>query len=294
MFKKLSSLLIVSSVFLLTACDYVPLGYNAKIVSAGTSVETAPVKESGKYFLWGTESFVFMEKSTQIFTEQIKTKIADDQDLTFSVNVRMMINETPENIQFLYTHTPIQTIKLPDSGDSQVITLESIYNIHARNEIKNIARSIISKYKTEDIPKNFDKIQNAFSTEIVKRMENSPVSISSVTLDSLVYPETYTTSVEKRNQRELALQIEKNQQAIELAKRTNELELAKKDREINKEKAESIREQNEITSKGLSPALLQYRALEVQEKMASNQNTIFVPYEALTSSGLQNRIYDNK
>ena len=100
-----------------------------------------------------------------------------------------------------------------------------------------------------------------------------------------------TKAIEAQQERRLSIETEQNQQAIEMVKRTNELELAKADYEIRMTKARAVRDENKLTAEGLNPMLVQYRQLEVMEKMAENEKAVFVPYESLTNVGLQNRMY---
>ena len=52
-----------------------------------------------------------------------------------------------------------------------------------------------------------------------------------------------------------------------------------------------MREENRITSEGLSTTLLHYRNLEVMEKLAESQNKVFVPYQALGEVGVSNTMF---
>lgn len=173
------------------------------------------------------------------------------------------------------------------------VSLDRVYLVYGKNVVTNAARTVMSKYRVNEVAVNFEKINNDIHTEIKKRMVGNPLEVSDVTLAKISYPPVITAAVEKQQERELAIVTEKNQQAIEMLKKKNELELelASADYKIRIKRAEAIRDENKITSEGLNPTLLQYRNLEVLEKMAESENKVFVPYSALKEIGVSNTMF---
>lgn len=278
--KKIILMVIVA--LFATACSRVtvPPAAKGKILSAtGYSVD---VKESGKYWLAAWNNMVILDTSTSIMTEEVKIKMKDKLDMTVDVRFRTRIAGDDKTINVMFND-----IKHKDYE----VTLPMVYNVYGRDVVRATGRSVLSKYTAEEVPENFDRITEELRTEIIKALKNSPIEMSNITLGDITYPKTITTAINAQAERRLAIETEENQQAIEMVKKTNELALAEADYEIRMTRARAVRDENKTTSAGLNPMLLQYRALEVQELMAKNSNAVFVPYEALTSSGLQNRIY---
>ena len=266
----------------LVGCSYetVPPAAKGKILSGnGYSVD---VKETGKYLLPWWHNMVILDASTQRFSEKIVVKMKDNLDLPFSLDFRTRIHGSDDVINAMFQDITHQNYK---------VSLESVYSVYGKNVVTNAARSVMGKYRVNEVAANFDKISNDIQSEIKKRMVGSPLEVSDVTLAHISYPKVITEAVEKQQERELAIKTEENQQAIEKIKKKNQMELAEADYEIRMIKAKTIRDENKMTSEGLNPILLQYRALEVQEKMAESENKVFVPYESLNQVGVSNTIY---
>lgn len=275
-------LFVLMSVMLVSGCSRVtvPPAAKGKLLSAsGYSVD---VKESGKYWVVWWNSMVILDTSTSVVTEKITVKMKDKLDMKVDVRFRTRIAGNEKTINAMFSDI---------KHENYQVTLPLVYNVYGRDVVRSVGRSVLSKYTAEEVPENFDRITEELRTEITKALAKSPIEMSNVTLGTISYPETITEAINAQAERRLAIETEENQQAIELVKKANALALAKADYEIRMTRAKAVRDENKMTADGLNPILLQYRALEVQEQMAKNQNAVFVPYESLTSSGLQNRIY---
>jgi regulator of protease activity HflC (stomatin/prohibitin superfamily) len=265
-----------------TGCSRVtvPPAAKGKVLSAsGYSVD---VKEPGKYWLPWWNNMVILDTSTTVAKEVVDVKMSDKLDTTFEVRFRTRIMGNDKIINAMFndiTHEKYQ------------VSVDKVYSIYGRDVVRSTIRSVASKYTAEEIPNNFDKVTQELRTELTKALENSPLEMSNVTIGAIIYPDTITAAINAQAERRLAIETEQNQQAIEMVKRTNELELAEAEYEIRMTRARAIRDENVTTAEGLKPELLQYRQLEVLEKLAENKNAVFVPYEALTNVGLQNRMF---
>lgn len=260
--------------------EAVPPAAKGKIIS--TSGYSADVKETGKYTLWLWEDLVILDTSTQTISETITVKMKDDLDLTFNVNFRTRIGGSESTINAMFND-----IKHQDYN----VTLPMVYNVYGRDVVHRVAREIVSGYYTKDVSRNFKKINVDLHTALVEAMKVSPLEVSNVTVGNLQWPKVIVDAIEKQQERELAIQTEANDQAVKMVQKKNELKLAQADYEIRMTKAKAIRDENKMTAEGLNPVLLQYRQLEVMEKMAENENAVFMPFEAMMTPGGQNRIY---
>ena len=61
-----------------------------------------------------------------------------------------------------------------------------------------------------------------------------------------------------------------------------ELELAKKDRLVRMERAQAIRDENNLVSSSVTENYLKYRSLEVWEALAKSDNLILLPHDSPT------------
>lgn len=260
--------------------ETVPPAAKGKILS--TTGYSADVKETGKYWLTWWEDMVILDTSTQTISETITVKMQDDLDLTFDVNFRTRIGGSDSTINAMFNDIKHQ--------DYQV-TLPMVYRVYGRDVVHRVAREVVGQYYTKDVSRNFKKINEDLHKELVDQMKSSPLEVSNITVGSVQWPKLIVDAIEKQQERELAIQTEANDQAVKMVQKENELKLAQADYEIRMTKARAVRDENKLTAEGLNPVLLQYRQLEVMEKMAENENVVFMPFEAMMTPGGQNRIY---
>jgi len=278
--KKLICVLLIALATVGCSRVTVPPAAKGKILSgAGYSVD---VKETGKYWLSWWENMVILDTSTQAMQERVTVKMSDDLDLTFDVRFRTRISGNDKVINAMFNDI---------KHENYQVTLPMVYKVYGRDVVQNAARSVMSKYKTKEVSANYDAINADMHKLLVEKMANSPLDVSNVTIGNITWPKVITDAIEAQQERELAIETEANQQAVRVVEKNNQLDMAEADYKIRIKKAEAIRDENQITAQGMNPMLLEYRRLEVLEKMADNKNAIFVPYEGMASPGLQNRMY---
>lgn len=280
MFKKMIAVALIA--LAVTGCSRVtvPPASKGKILStAGYSTD---VKETGKYWLYPSEDMVILDTSTQTMAEAIEVKMADDLTLNLQVRFRTRISGNDKVINSMFNDIKHQNFQ---------VSLPMVYGVYGKDMVQTVSRSVLSKYKVTEVSTNYDKISADLTDQLRKAMANSPLEVSNITMANIDYPPVIDNAIQKRNDREIQIDTEANEQAVKMVQRANELLLAAKDYDIRMKRAETVRDENNITAAGITPTLLQYRQLEVMEKMADNKSAVFVPYEAMGSAGLQNRIY---
>jgi regulator of protease activity HflC (stomatin/prohibitin superfamily) len=277
---KIIAVMLLTSV--LTGCGFytVPPAAKGKILS--TSGYSVDVKETGKYLLWGRDEMVVLDTSTQVMSEPLAVKMQDSMTLNFSVRFRTRISGSDNVINAMFNDI---------THDNYQVSLQKVYGVYGKDVVQSVARSVVGKYNTEEVAVNFDKITQDLHKELTARMKNSPLEVSNITLANIDYPDVIDKAIEAQQERKLAIETESNQQAIEMVKKTNELDLAKADYEIRMTRARALRDENKTTAEGLNSMLLEYRKLEVMEAMTKNSNAVFVPFEAMGSAGLSNRVF---
>ncbi|AND75088.1 hypothetical protein pf16_165 [Pseudomonas phage pf16] len=281
MLKKMMCVLMLAVAMVGCSKVTVPPAAKGKVLSAaGYSTD---VKETGKYWLWLTEDMVILDTSTQTVAEDIQVKMKDDLTLGLKVRFRTRISGNDKVINSMFNDIKHQDYK---------VTLPMVYGVYGKDVVQAVSRSVLSKYEVAEVSNNYDKISQELTTELRKAMENSPLEVSNITMADLDYPKEIDDAIKKQNERKFAIQTEENEQAVKMVQKRNEMELANADYNIRIKRAETLRDENLKTAAGLNPMLLQYRQLEIMEKMANSENKVFVPYESLTNVGLQNRMYN--
>lgn len=278
--KKL--VLVALATLVLAGCgrETVPPAALGKILSS--SGYSTDVKQTGKHWLTWWEQMVLLDTSTQTISEQVTVKLQDDLDLTFQVNFRTRIGGSESTINAMFNDI---------KHENYNVTLPMVYKVYGRDVVHKTAREVVSAYYTKEISKNFTKINDELHKALLVAMKSSPLEVSNITIGHVKWPALITEAIEKQQSRELAIQTEVNDQAVKMVQKENELKLALADYEIRMTKARAIRDENKTTAEGLNPILLQYRQIEMMEKMSENKNAVFMPFEAMNTTGAQTRMY---
>lgn len=151
-------------------------------------------------------------------------------------------------------------------------SLPTLKDSVVRPAIRTALRDITAKYTFVELIEKRDQ----YSSDIHKLMEdlvgNKYVYIDKVLVRNILPPDTILKSIEQK----LA-----TQQALE--QKIFELEKAKKDAEIQKVQAQGIAEAQNIIQQKLTPLYVQYKAIEMYDKLANSPNTTFIIVPTSTS-----------
>lgn len=280
-----AALTLILVVVLFAVCERVTVPPAAKGKILSTAGYSADVKETGRYWLFFSEEMVVLDTSTHSLKQPVSVKMADDLDLSFEVRFRTRVGGSDRVINAMFNDI---------AHNNYQITLPMIYQVYGSDVVQTAARSVLSKYRTKDVSANYDKINQDLQKMLSEQLANSPLEMSNVVIGNITWPAVITAAIEKQQERELAITTEANEQAVRMVQKENELEMAKADYEIRMTRARAIRDENKLTAEGLNPILLQYRQMEVMEKMAENKNAVFMPFEAMQTPGAQSRIYNHQ
>jgi regulator of protease activity HflC (stomatin/prohibitin superfamily) len=267
----------------LVGCGFftVPPASKGKILT--TSGYLPEVLEPGKYTLWGRDDLITLDTSSKVYGESVPVILSDKLTITVDVKFAGRIAGTPAVINTMFDDIV--------AGSDAKINFNEVYNVYGRMIVRNKTREIVSEYNVDEVHKNYKRISAQVAESIAKSFLSTPLEISNIAIGNIAYPEVVTDAIQANEQRRLAIDKEKAQAAIDIVKKRNALALAEADYAIQIKLAEAIRDKNKIIGQGITPALLQLRALEVQEKMAENKSAVFIPYEAMSSVGVQNRVF---
>lgn len=280
--KHFTKIFIGLAMLFTTACSFetVPPAHKGKLLTPAGYTED--VIESGKITTWPRQTLILLETGTGTFKESMSVIMRDKLTLKFDVRFRARIAGTDAVINSMFNDiTP----------DDQRITLARVYHTYGKMVVRNKAREVLSSYSVEDVHTNYKKISSELYNAIQPAIEGTPITMSDIALANIKYPDVITNAVEIAKERELAIEKEEAQAKINLTKKKNERRLAEADYQIRITKAKAIRDENKLISQGVTPELIEFRRLEVLEKMSDNQNAVFMPVEAMTSVGAQTRIY---
>lgn len=244
-------LLLITLVLALTqACSVINPGHmSMKNNNWGKGLKTEKIYEDGVVWHWPWTSMVTYNLQWQTFSENVAILTEDELHINLTVSV---------------------TLK-PNAGELPEMELEvgrDYYNNIVRPEFISITRNVFSNYKYSRVSPESPKIEEKIFATLVEKTKGKHLIFDNVTVDHIQYPEIVTSAVNRK------LAVE---QAIE--QKDYELKIAAKDAEIQRTLAKGQRDAQQIIDAGLTPLYLQYKALEVQDKLSTSKNAkfFFVP-----------------
>lgn len=194
----------------------------------------------------------------------------------------MRLNSYQEHIDILTSdqlHTTLDlsvTIR-PKPEELPLLVLEvgeDYYGKIVKPNFYSVTRGIIAKYNYEEISARSLEIENEIAAALKKRLEGKHIVLDKVTLDHIMYSPVLTRATDEK----LATKQKLEQKEIEM-------EIAEKEAEIQRISARGQRDAQQIIDQGLTRNYLQFKSLEVQERLSESENAkfFFVP---LGSDGL--------
>ena len=285
MIKTLKVVMAALVIALTTACsfDAVPPAHKGKILSPNGY--KPDLIETGKVTTWWRDSLVLLETGTGRYAERVSIKMADKLTLTADIKFRGRVQGSEAVINAMFNDIKFEGKTLPFS---------TVYAVYGRDAVREAARAVLSKYDVHEVHSNYERISLEVGQAVQERLQNTPLEISQIMLGNIEYPKVVTTAIDEAAARDMAIAKEEAQAAIDMTKKQAELKLAKANYEVEMTKARAVRDANKVLGQGITAQLLQLKALEVQEKMAANGNTVFMPFEAMGTIGAQQRIYGGK
>lgn len=278
--KFISSLFVAA---LLTGCSYdtVPPASKGKILT--TAGYEPDVLESGKYTLWGRDQLITLDTSTTTYKETVDVVLADKLTLSADIRFRGRIAGDQKTINAMFNDLK--------AGEDNNVSFSEVYSTYGRMAVRNKTREIISQYNVEDVHKNYSRLSKEIGSALTVALKGTPLEISDIALGRIAYPKVVTDAINAAKERDLAIKKEQAQAKIMLVKKKNERALAEANYQVEITNAKAVRDKNKIIGQGVTDELIELRRLEVLEKMSENKNAVFMPVEAMTSTGAQMRMY---
>lgn len=287
--KKSILVLLVAAIamFGFSGCSHekVPSGYKGKILGAtGFEPETLP---PSRVTLGWHDTLRLVETSTRTVNETITIRMKDKMNLIAQVRFRLRMGEQQKSIDAVFNDI------VP--ADGKTITLQQVYNTYGKMIVNNDTREVMSIYDIGDVQKNFNRISSDIYNSIKKSFKSTPLIISDVALGKLDYPEVIDKAILSAKKRELEIKQAQADVEVRLTELQGKEKVAEGEYRIKMQEAKRIKDYNAAIAKGITPQLIELRKLEVQQALVNaigkgDTATIFVPYSALGTTGLQNRV----
>jgi regulator of protease activity HflC (stomatin/prohibitin superfamily) len=244
------TLMILISIAMFSGCSVIKPGYNSmKNNNWGKGLKTDQIYSDGVVWHWPWVRMIDYSLQWQTYSEKVAILTEDELhiNLTVSVTLRPKQEELP-------------LLELEVGQD--------YYNSIVKPEFISITRNVFSSYKYSRVSPESPIIEDQIFKTLINKTAGKHLQFDNVTVDHIEYPEIVTSAVNRK------LAVE---QAIE--QKDYELKIAAKDAEIQRTLAKGQRDAQQIIDAGLTPLYLQYKALEVQDKLSTSVNAkfFFVP-----------------
>ncbi len=284
--KILLTIGLIGTMLLTSGCNQtVPQGTKGKVLDrSGFHPEVYP--PSRVYVGW-FGNLVLVETVTHTVNEKVTVRMKDDMNLIVQVRFQLRMGEKAKSLNAVFND--IKPI------DSDQISLKQVYDVYGKMITNNITRRVLSQYNIGDVNDNFNHISADIYTQILEAFKPTPLIISDVALGKLDYPKVIDDAIEAAAKRELEIKQAEADVQVRLTELKGKEKVAEGEYRIKMQEAKRIKDYNAAIAEGITPELLELRKLEVQQELVNaigegDTTTIFVPYSALGTTGLQNRV----
>ena len=289
--KILSLLALVAVMFMSTGCshDTVPQGTKGKVLDRqGFQPEVYPPSRVN-VGMYGR--LILVETISHTQNETITIRMKDDMNLVVQIRFKIRMGEKPQSLNLVFND-----IK---PADGKTITLQQVYAVHGKMLVNKIAREVLSQYNIGDVNDNFNHISADIYKKTMIAFKPTPLIVTDVALGKLDYPEVIDRAIESAAKLELEIKQAEADVQVRLTELKGKEKVAEGEYRIKMQEAKRIKDYNAAIAEGITPELLELRKLEVQQELVQaigkgDTTTIFVPYSALGTTGLQNRIMMTK
>ncbi len=233
------------AVVLLAGCGtMIPGGYKGLYSGHFAGVDTTVYPNGFKWaIVWNDIILYDVRWKTQ--SENVDILSLDDLHMDVEVALRLR----PKENELYYLHTEIG---------------QPYYTQVVQQQFRSISRSVFAEYKYNDIPKKSVEIQNTILAQLKNTLKGKHLELDAVEIKHVEYPPQIKQAAD------LKLATEQK-----LLQKEFETRIAEKDAQIKIIEAKGQQTAQRIIDSTLTPAYLQYRALDVQKALINSSNTSF-------------------
>jgi regulator of protease activity HflC (stomatin/prohibitin superfamily) len=272
LFIGLVVIAIISVIVWLGGSDNVatPAGYVGYVTQGsilGSShfmgTQTGPCSTGREWLVACTNVSVTPYSYDELFKADDGTAVLSHDKMRISFGVHVVFRIDPEKVQDFMEH--YSTLQGNDTSNKIV---EDAYNNFVAQRLRTFARMGIEKYDWQDLQDAGNAIQTDMFNQVKGLCENTPFDVISVVVGNMQYPQTVADSVAEA---QAATQI--------LQRKQNEIKQSQADAQKRIEDAKGIAAAMDIVNQKLTPAYLQYMAIQAQSEQVNGQNhtVIYIP-----------------
>ena len=279
-------------IVLLTLCligcgDVVAPGTTVLVMGAGGG---STKHTSGVYHAWGRDKTYSLSTNLDSFTEKMKILCKDEINMDVDVKwIGSFKLDNKANIDVITKKVKATQIGGKNSKEYR-LSLATFYMTAISPLVREISRTVISPYETDNIKDNRPEIKKEIKKRVIAKLTelNYPVDTSDVLLSNLDYPPEVTTQRKAIKNAELSDKKKAAEAVARIAEAKRNAEIAMEEGKALVVKTTAEAKANKILSASITPQILameQWNAFK-EAARGTNNETFFIPYETIRPSDI--------
>jgi len=279
----------IIAIFSFSGCsqkkERIPVGYDGKIL---TSNGYAPeVYQPGAIHVCSLFDFncynklILLETAKKQFVDNVTIRMKDNMNLQVQY-VRIVVQPKKDKKSLNQLFNDVKPNK------DSIITLNSVYAIYGQSKVSRIIREVLSEYTIDEARLNYTRISGQVFNRIQKEFKNTPLQLVDFSIGKFVYPKIYNDAIENAKKRELEIKKAEADAAIAQTRAAAKIKIAKAEYAVKMAEVQRQHDANLLLSKSITPNLIKWREMEIQEKMMENlkgnSNVVYMPYDMMKNT----------
>ena len=263
----------------------VPPAHKGKVLTRnGFKPETVPPSKFRLDACWTyCDRLVIAEMSDTGMKETFRLFMPKDQlNMAFDIRFTMSLRDEETTVDTIFA-------RIPDDGGK--IPALKVYKTYGQPVLREVIRTTVAKYSINEVASSREKLNAEIYAAVRKHLKGTPISVTRLAFADIQFPKVIVEAKIAAAKRRAEIQQAEADKQVILVQTQTQLEQAKANRAVRREKALAAKEENEIAAASVTPAYLQYKQLEVLSRLAENPNAVFVPFDALGTVGLSQRVF---
>lgn len=255
---------LVATASVLCSCtETVPPGYVGMIQEpAGL---TGEILNPGQHSCWGRDKINLVAISESSNKETMQIQCSDKLNTkAFDLVIRWAPSvKTGKDFKLILANNGA---KMDGIKRGFLLGSDVLYKTYVQELARNVSRTVVSKYKSDEIASNREAIQKAINSNLRKALVGTPIDFKVALVNNLDPPDVITNAVAAAKKRDLQIAEEEAAQKIKLLQAKNRRLLAEEEKLTLTREAEAEAAYMKIIGQSLTPEFLKRRELKVREQ----------------------------
>ncbi len=240
----------------------------------------------------GCDQIIIAEVSDYAVEESMRVFMPTDQ-LNLQVDVRGIYRIDPTKFNEVFARIPAQdtgNVRVVQGGDGtsnrvKFITMRQAYETYAKQVVREATRTVLTRHSIIHVMQNRESVGAELHQQVIDSLDVTPLEPTIFGFADIQPPDIIVTANEQKREREIAIERAEAEKLVALTQAEAEREVALKQQEIDLIEAETQKLVQDVLNQSVSPQFVTQRYLRVLQALAENENTVFVPFDALPREG---------